>query len=122
MGITISAAPRTVLDVDLVGVHYSVNPPKAALALKMAMDSKLTGEDPSILMNTLDEWLVQAVGPEVTKDIHARLDDPADDLDVSHLMQLMEAVLSEMSERPTTSPSASPKSPKRTGRTSTAGR
>ena len=122
MAITISAAPRTVLDVELVGVHYSLTPPKAFLALKMAVDNKVNSEDPSLMVATMNEWLVQAVGVETAQMIQARMNDPADDLDVTHIMQLMEAVLSEMSERPTTSPSVSRKSPARTGRTSTAGR
>jgi hypothetical protein len=104
MSITITAEPRAAIPVDLVGVRYTVQPPKSALAFKLAVQAKSAGEDPEQMLTTIDEWIEKAFGKKQATAIRGRLD-------INHLMQLMEALIEEGSKNPTSSPPASPKSP-----------
>lgn len=122
MSIKIEATPKAVLDVELVGVHYSVTPPKAALALRLAVAAKQSGEDdPGSVVDTLNAWLLMAMGEEQEKAIQARIEDPKDALDIDHLMMLMEAVIEESSGNPTGSSPATRRQRSATGKSSTAG-
>ena len=122
MGIVITAEEREVIEVDLVGVHYQVTPPKASLALKIAVQAKQADEnDPEQALVPITSWLGQAMGEEQAAAIRARLDDPDDLLDLSHVMKLMEKIIEVGSGNPPTSPSGSRKSRSTTGGSSTAG-
>jgi hypothetical protein len=104
--ISIAAAERTPILVDLVGTRYQVTPPKSAIALRLAVTAKTSGDDPQAMLDVLDMWLVAAMGKSTAKKIRARMDDPADALDFEHLMKLVEAVTSAAAGNPTTSSSA----------------
>lgn len=101
--INITAEPRTILDVELVGVRYKVNPPKSALALKLAVRAKSAGEDPTLMMEAIDEWIGKAFGAEEAIKVHERLEDEKDLLDFQHIMALMEAVIETTTGNPTSS-------------------
>lgn len=100
--IEIKAEPKAALDVELVGENYNIHPPKASLALKLAVRAKTNADDPGLLLKTIDEWIDVAFGKAGAKAIHKRLDDPNDVLDIEHIMKLMEAVIEETSGNPTT--------------------
>lgn len=93
--IEIKAEPKSAIEVELVGTVYKIQPPKAALALKLAIRAKAAAETPDLMMASIDEWILAAFGKAGAAKIQRRLDDPADALDVTHVMQLMEAVVEE---------------------------
>lgn len=85
--------PVDALTVRLVGVEYTVTPPKVALALKMhreVLNVEKGGGDP---VSSIGTWLESAVGKRDAKKILARLDDPADRLDIPHIMSLIKAIM-----------------------------
>lgn len=127
MAIVIDADPRSYIDVRLVGVDYRVYPPKASFSLEMARNAQdlqrkaersqskktkkgnpatRTAQDvdtSSALASVkmLEDWVDQAFGDQA-KDVHARLADPKDALDLPHIGQLIEAVTEEQTGGPTT--------------------
>jgi hypothetical protein len=102
--VVISSPPRKELEIVLVGKAYTIKIPKVAVAMKLAVRAKTAGDDPTMMMQALDEWVARAFGPDGAKDIQSRLDDDEDDLDFPHMMMLMEKVLEAGSAgNPTTS-------------------
>lgn len=100
--LAIKATPQDLVPITLVGKSYNVKTPKGWLAMKMAVVAKQAEEDPSLIMETLEKWIEAAFltkAPQVLK----RLEDPKDELDISHIMELVEklAERSAMTERPT---------------------
>ena len=85
----VTASERRSFLVDLVGRRYTLTPPKAALAMKAAIRAKTAGDDPTLLMESIMEWVRSALGDDGAADVTARLDDPADRLDIEHLTALM---------------------------------
>jgi hypothetical protein len=106
MDIKIEATPRQTISIDLLGVEYVIVAPKAALALKLSVRSKqaTNGQDPTLMVEALYEWLDVAFGKEKAGEVRDRLDDPADLLDIEHLSILMQKVTEVGSGNPTTSP------------------
>ena len=100
--INIEAAPQNAIPIKLVGKTYEIVPPKAALAMRLAVESKLYADDPSKMADILDAWIRRAFGERAEK-VQKRLDDPEDLLDNMHVMALMEKVIEfQMDEIPTT--------------------
>lgn len=101
--ITITADPRKAIIVDLVGVKYSIMPPKVSAALQLGMNSANPDPDQARQMfNDLDEWILVAFGSEAPA-LHTRLKDPKDDLDLPHVMQLLKALVERTTANPTSS-------------------
>lgn len=100
-GIVVEAKPRGTITVKLVGVEYQMTPPKSALALKLATKAKSIGEDPEKMMDLLSDWMDQGFTKPVAKKIMARMDDPEDEFDFQHIMELMKAVIERASANPT---------------------
>ena len=101
--ISISATPRTKISLDLVGHKYVVTPPKSAVAMQMArtiQEDGGTGAD--IAWRELMGWVSQAFNNRDAAAIEKRLRDPKDDLDIEHIMQLVQAVTEAASGNPTT--------------------
>ncbi len=99
---------RKPLNVSLVGVDYTITPPKAALAIEMAKDiSKAKNKKPEEVMDTLYEWLGMCMDDEGVAAIRKRLMDPKDDLDIPHVTELLGAVMERITDNPPTSPSGS---------------
>jgi hypothetical protein len=99
--ITIEATPIEPIDVTLVDKKYTIVPPKAALAMRLAVESKLYEDDPAKMAEVLGVWIKKAFGDKAAK-IQARLDDEDDLLDIVHIMTLMEKVIEhQMDEDPT---------------------
>ena len=99
--LTISAEPRKTLEVDLVGKTYKVTAPKAALGLKLAVRAKQADDDPGKMMEAVEEWVIKAFGKTNGAKVLKRVDDEDDDLDIQHLMKLMEAVIEATTGDPT---------------------
>lgn len=100
--IVITADPVEPIEVSLVGVDYLIHPPKAALAMRMAIESKLYADDPEKMAQALDGWVRKAFGKEYPA-LQARLDDETDLLDFPHVMTLMEKVMEAQTEPDPTS-------------------
>lgn len=92
--IKITADPVVALPVELVGIVYEVTPPKSSLAMKLAVRAKTSGDDPSLMVDTLYEWVDSAFGDEAPA-VRARLEDPKDLLDIIHISKLMEVIVKE---------------------------
>jgi hypothetical protein len=120
--IVITAEPLDLIPVSLVGVTYQIKPPKSSLALKLAVRAKTAEDDPSLMMEAIDEWVDKAFGKEEAENVRARLDDEDDVLDFPHIMALMEAVIERTTGNPTSSSSGSPSSPPSPGQISMVGR
>lgn len=106
--LTITAEPRKTLTVDLVGVTYTIRAPKGATALALAkrFGQKSKGKGSSQIDDTLTalrDWSRSAFGVKTSDEVFARLDDPEDDLDISHLSDLMAKVTEATTGDPTTS-------------------
>jgi hypothetical protein len=99
--ITIEAEPREQIDVKLVGVHYIINPPKAALAISLGKEVKAAGDDAELLEAALEKWAVIAFGKKHGKAIMARLNDPEDLLDYDHLTTVITKLAEALSPNPT---------------------
>jgi hypothetical protein len=99
--LTIAVEPRKILTVDLGGTEYKVTPPKAALGLKLAVRGRNANDNPDLMMEALDEWMDKAFTKRVANTIRRRIEDETDDLDVTHVMQLMELVIEHTAGRPT---------------------
>lgn len=98
--ITIDADPVSTVSVKLVGKEYDITPPKAALAMRLAVEAKLYQDDPSKMAEVLEVWMKRAFGEKVEK-VQKRLDDEKDLLDITHIMALMEKVIEKQTGNPT---------------------
>lgn len=103
MDIIIEAEPKTEIAVSLVGEEYTVVPPKASFAIKIAVRSKQSENtrDPDFAMSSIYEWIDAAFGKEVGQRIRERLDDSDDQLDIDHIATLMQKIMEFASGNPT---------------------
>lgn len=90
--IVVEATPREEIPLTLVGVKYTIVPPKSNFALKMAYQAKTSKDDPTQVVDSLFDWVRKAFRDQADA-VLARLDDDGDDLDIDHLTQLMQKVL-----------------------------
>lgn len=79
--------------VNLVGRTHTFHPVKTWFTMKIAQAAKAAESDPMAMLDALREWLRQGFGDDGAAAILARLDDPADPLDLGDLMRLMEATM-----------------------------
>ena len=93
---------RDPVDVNLVGVQYTVTPPKGIIALKFAKTAQNASKDPDKLIDSLVEWLNIAFDEKTAKEIENRLYEPNDDLDISHIIQLIQKLTEIVTGNPTT--------------------
>lgn len=105
--ITIDAQPREQITVHLVGKPYLLTPPKGALGLtlaKRATAAQASG-DMDMIWGEIMGWVTMAVGETQATAIQKRLDDNEDDLDIVHIIDLMEKVIEAVTELPSSSSS-----------------
>lgn len=108
--INIQADPRKPIDIVLIGKPYRIKPPKTAAAIKLAeLAEGMDERDFQSYMDAVFSWINAAFGKK-TPGIRKRLDDPDDDLDISHLTELMKQVTELTTGNPTTSASDSSES------------
>ena len=94
---------RPTIKIRLVGQTYSIRPPKAALALKMAWRAKQFEDRPDLVAETLNEFIDKAFSAKDAEAVKVRLYESDDDpLDVPHIMELMNAVMERVVGDPTT--------------------
>ena len=91
--IAATSGRRDAQRVNLVGQIYEFHPVKTWFTMKIAQAAKAAESDPMAMLDALREWLRQGFGDDGAAAILARLDDPADPLDLGDLMRLMEATL-----------------------------
>ncbi|QDH93086.1 hypothetical protein QDA02_gp79 [Microbacterium phage Margaery] len=105
--ITIDAEPREQVTVHLVGKPYLLTPPKGALGLTLAKRAQEAekSQDIEMIWGEIMGWLTMAVGETQAKAIQARLDDNDDDLDLIHVITVMEKVVEAVTELPSSSSS-----------------
>lgn len=103
VNLNIVAKPQKWFPVELVGVPYEAKAPKKALALMLMMKVRNAENDPTQMVEIIDQLVNRMFGAEVAPAVKARLEDEDDDLDIDHLMKLMEALISAVAEDPTTS-------------------
>ena len=99
--IVIDAEPREAFPVSLVGEEYLVTPPKSTIALALAARAKEAGEDAAKVREELDGWVRIAFGAKQAKKVQERLDDADDDLDLPHIMTLMQRLAEAVTPDPT---------------------
>lgn len=102
MGIVIDAEPVETMDVKLVGVDYKIKPPKTSMLMEVT--DKMQGKDEE---DVTSEDLYRFVDLMFTKTdatkVKKRLSDPKDDLDIDHVMKLLDALMEAVQPNPTTS-------------------
>ena len=101
--IQILAKPAQQITVDLIGKEYLVKPPKATLGLAIAEagNNTATGGVTNML-DRVNDWIIAAFGEKNGKAVIARLNNPKDDLDLPHVMELMRQLTEEVTGDPTT--------------------
>lgn len=105
--IDIEAEPREDVQVKLVGTEYLVKPPKGSTAINMAKQAAEAEKDDSASSSVksfelIEDWINRAFGKNQAKKIHARLNDPDDELDIPHIMQLVNKLSEITTGNPTT--------------------
>lgn len=105
--IEITAEPREQITVNLVGVEYLMTPPKGSLGLDLAKRAKeLEGSgDVAAIWGEVEAWLKVAAGKKQFAKIQERLSDADDDLDIIHIIRVMEAMVEAVTDTPTSSSS-----------------
>lgn len=100
----INAEPRKPFNLTLVGEEYMVFPPKTMMSMLLAKASKSSdgGTDVGQFYEGLSHWLTAAFGRKVAPKVIKRLEDPEDDLDIDHIMQLIEKMTEGATGNPTT--------------------
>jgi hypothetical protein len=82
------------ITVKLVGKSYLVRVPKTAWALKLAVRARQAEQAPDLMATAMDEWIARVFSAEDAATVMRRLyDDPDDELDIDHIMALMEKML-----------------------------
>ena len=111
-------SPDDLIDVKLVGVKYTIHPPKSSFSLKLAQfvpafegltekamrkDSKKALAALTSMNSLLEDWIHATFSKADAKKVLARLDDPADALDIDHIFELLKGVMEHTNgARPTT--------------------
>lgn len=93
------------IQVKLVGVEYQMPQPKSGSLIKLVRQAKAAegSKDDVKMLDIMLEWIPAAFGREQGAHISARLDDPGDRLDITHISELMETVIGTVGgENPTT--------------------
>lgn len=101
--IRISAKPKKALPVDLIGITYSIKPPKTSLLLAISDHAEKKGETPGALSRDFDTILKLMFSPKKGQyeEIKARLGSADDELDLEHIFESVEAVTEAQTGNPT---------------------
>lgn len=99
--LVVTATPKQGLPVNLVGKDYVIQAPKSAFALKMGAAAKSAKDDPMKMLEGLYSWVDAAFTKKDATAVKKRLDSPTDDLDISHIVELMNAVVEHQTGNPT---------------------
>lgn len=80
------------IDINLVGENYIIHPPKMIVMLNFTKIIKDVEGSPEKILEVIDTYIESAFSTEDQKKVKARLSDPQDQLDLTHMMQLIEQV------------------------------
>lgn len=105
----IDATPREERRIKLVGVAYNVKAPKAGFAMKLASlgispEELSKGGDWSTvpaIMGFINDFIDSVFGPDQGEEVKARLVDNTDDLDLDHVMLLVDRLMEKAAANPT---------------------
>ena len=100
--ITIPGKTRKSITVELVGTEYKVRTPKTSIAIFLSQALKDSGDDAEKLIEGLAKWCRVLFGKETGAEVVKRLKNPADNLDIADLTDLITAVMEDAGENPTT--------------------
>lgn len=100
-GISIEGSRETI-PVHLVGTDYDAKPPKAMIMIRFSNMAESAQENPESIINIADEYVHAAFSKQDADDIMDRLNDSEDDLDIMHVMQLLEKMTELTTGNPTT--------------------
>lgn len=108
--ISIVAAKRKTIPVDLIGVRYNVTPPKASAAIRMMglTNLDLDSDDntqalnaATQMMEAYDDLVTMMFGAKA-QEIRDRMNDPEDALDIQHISELSQALQAASTDNPPT--------------------
>lgn len=99
--VTVSSIPQTELTVNLLGTEYTIVPPKAAMAINVAMLASQEGSDAMQVIQALYRWLDKAFGQN-SEAVKERLMSEDDELDLGHIVNLIKGVIEKQTGNPTT--------------------
>jgi hypothetical protein len=102
-GISIQAGAR-LIPVNFVGIDYEAKRPKAIMAIRLGERISNAGEDVEEVIQDLTNFAELVFGEEIGKEVMARMEDPNDDLDLPHLIQLVTALAEAATDLPNMSP------------------
>lgn len=105
--ISVQADPTEKITADLVGTEYVLTPPKSVFSLKIGQKMQDNDQDADTMLSVMHEWLTAAMGKKQADAVQKRLDNSTDQLDLSHVMQLIEQVTETQTGDPTSSSSDS---------------
>lgn len=100
--INIPIEPSKPLTVTLGEKSYTVRPIKTTLGIAMAQRFQNVGKDLDKLNSGVDSVITTIFGKTDALKIKKRLEDPADDLDIPHIVDLMKALVERSTGNPTT--------------------
>lgn len=109
--LSITATPREPITIDLVGIEYVIDPPKSTYGIKLARRAKEMAKMSDAEKGDTDEfeviegWVEKAFGPRQAPKVLERLMDDEDDLDIPHIMNLIEQLAELVTDTPTSSSS-----------------
>jgi hypothetical protein len=88
-------------NVELVGVQYRALPMKALVAVSMGKKMQEQGNDINKLMESLGTWVNALFGRKNGPAIMERLTDPADELDLPDVMEVIKQMTKKATANPT---------------------
>lgn len=112
--ITVSAEAPKPLTVSLVDVVYKIRPIKGSLGMSLAGQlknaQKESSQDPEKLNKMIDRIIDMMFAKADRPKVKKRLTDPDDDLDFTHVLDLMTKLMERATGNPPTSSSGSSES------------
>jgi len=105
--IVIETKPIVPHNVVLGGTPYKVLPVKKLAMMDFGERLEQAGEDIKKIRKELDTIVTALFGRQVAPQVLARMTDPADPLDLEHIMELIKRLVERATGNPTSSPSAS---------------
>lgn len=98
-------ADRNTIPIKLVGKTYEVKPPKTFTSLRLGKTLQNLGDDqdPDEMIEALESWIRSIFSEDDADAVMYRLnEDDQDDLDIMHIVQLMNRLMEQTTGNPTT--------------------
>lgn len=87
--------------------RYLISPPKGYLSMSLAERAQEAAatENVDAIWGEVEDWFEKGLGKKQWRKLKDRLEDPADPLDIIHIVKAMEGVIEKVVGDPTTSSS-----------------